>query len=203
MVEFAARQAATGTGATPIDRWIVTCRGAAGRLNVQRNAEIARAGRVCGGGYSRTPGPQRWRGPSCWRHCLPPSGGDLIGSRVGGTGSAGRSREEGSALLLAVAEEARGHTSRTRPPWTRRSVGAPTMALRKRKGIERLSRAPEPHDAMFTRRVARRGARRKGHVHVRNEYVHGPRPNREPCVGEHPDLSDADIGVYFRCGGTS
>ena len=48
MVEFATRQAATGTGATPIDRQIVTCRDAAGRLNAQWNAEIARAGTVFG-----------------------------------------------------------------------------------------------------------------------------------------------------------
>ena len=48
MVEFATRQAATGTGATPIDRQIVTCRDAASRLNGQWNAEIARAGTVFG-----------------------------------------------------------------------------------------------------------------------------------------------------------
>ena len=48
MVEFATRQAATGTGATPIDRQIVTCRDAAGRLNGQWNAEIQRAGTVFG-----------------------------------------------------------------------------------------------------------------------------------------------------------
>ena len=48
MVEFATRQPATGTGATPIDRQIVTCRNAAGRLNEQWNAEIARAGTVFG-----------------------------------------------------------------------------------------------------------------------------------------------------------
>ena len=48
MVEFATRQAATGTGATPIDRRIVTCRDAAGRLNALWNAEIARAGTVFG-----------------------------------------------------------------------------------------------------------------------------------------------------------
>ena len=48
MVEFATRQPATGTGATPIDRRIVTCRDAAGRLGAQWNAEIARAGTVFG-----------------------------------------------------------------------------------------------------------------------------------------------------------
>ncbi len=48
MVEFATRQAASGTGATPIDRQVVTCRDAAGRLNGQWNAEIARAGTVFG-----------------------------------------------------------------------------------------------------------------------------------------------------------
>ena len=48
MVEFATRQAATGTGATPIDRQIVTCRDAASRLNAQWTAEIARAGTVFG-----------------------------------------------------------------------------------------------------------------------------------------------------------
>ena len=48
MVEFATRQAATGTGATPIDRQIVTCRDAASRLNGQWNAEIQRAGTVFG-----------------------------------------------------------------------------------------------------------------------------------------------------------
>ncbi len=48
MVELATRQAATGTGATPIDRRIVTCRDAAGRLNGQWAAEMARAGTVFG-----------------------------------------------------------------------------------------------------------------------------------------------------------
>ena len=48
MVEFATRQAASGTGATPIDREIVTCRDAASRLNALWNAEIARAGTVFG-----------------------------------------------------------------------------------------------------------------------------------------------------------
>ncbi|MDE0150501.1 MAG: conjugal transfer protein TraG N-terminal domain-containing protein, partial [Rhodospirillaceae bacterium] len=48
MVEFATRQAATGTGATPIDRQIVTCRDAASRLNGQWTAEIQRAGTVFG-----------------------------------------------------------------------------------------------------------------------------------------------------------
>ncbi len=48
MVEFATRQPASGTGATPVDRAIVTCRDAAGRLGAQWNAEIARAGAVFG-----------------------------------------------------------------------------------------------------------------------------------------------------------
>ena len=48
MVEFATRQPASGTGATTVDRTIVTCRDAAGRLNALWNAEIARAGTVFG-----------------------------------------------------------------------------------------------------------------------------------------------------------
>ncbi len=48
MFEFATRQAAVGTGATPIAREIVTCQAGAGRLNAQWNAEIARAGTVFG-----------------------------------------------------------------------------------------------------------------------------------------------------------
>ena len=48
MFEFATRQAATGTGATPIDRQIVTCQVGASRLNAQWNAEIQRAGTVFG-----------------------------------------------------------------------------------------------------------------------------------------------------------
>ncbi len=48
MVEFATRQPASGAGATPVDRQVVTCRDAAGRLNGQWNAEIARAGAVFG-----------------------------------------------------------------------------------------------------------------------------------------------------------
>ena len=48
MVEYATRQAASGTGATPIDRQIVTCGDAASRLNGQWTAEIARAGTVFG-----------------------------------------------------------------------------------------------------------------------------------------------------------
>ena len=48
MMEFATRQAASGTGATTVDRAIVTCRDAAGRLNAQWNAEIARAGTIFG-----------------------------------------------------------------------------------------------------------------------------------------------------------
>ena len=48
MFEFATRQAAVGTGATPIDREIVTCQTGATRLNAQWNAEIQRAGTVFG-----------------------------------------------------------------------------------------------------------------------------------------------------------
>ena len=48
MFEFATRLPAVGTGATPIDREIVTCQVGAGRLNAQWNAEIARAGTVFG-----------------------------------------------------------------------------------------------------------------------------------------------------------
>ena len=48
MMEFAARQPASGTGATPIDRTVVTCRDAAGRLNAQWTAEMNRAGTVFG-----------------------------------------------------------------------------------------------------------------------------------------------------------
>ena len=48
MVEFATRQAASGTGATTVDRTIVTCRDAAGRLNAQWAAEIGRAGTIFG-----------------------------------------------------------------------------------------------------------------------------------------------------------
>ena len=48
MFELATRRAAVGTGATPIDREIVTCQAGAGRLNAQWNAEIARAGTIFG-----------------------------------------------------------------------------------------------------------------------------------------------------------
>ena len=48
MFEFATRQAAVGTGATPIAREIVTCQAGAGRLNALWNAEIARAGTIFG-----------------------------------------------------------------------------------------------------------------------------------------------------------
>ena len=48
MFEFATRQPAVGTGATPIDRQIVTCQAGATRLNGQWNAEIQRAGTVFG-----------------------------------------------------------------------------------------------------------------------------------------------------------
>ena len=48
MMEFATRQPASGTGATPIDRTVVTCRDAATRLNAQWAAETNRAGTVFG-----------------------------------------------------------------------------------------------------------------------------------------------------------
>ena len=48
MFEFATRQPAGATGATPVDRDIVTCRDGAGRLNAQWAAEIARAGTLFG-----------------------------------------------------------------------------------------------------------------------------------------------------------
>ena len=48
MFEFATRQAAVGTGATPIAREIVTCQAGAARLNALWNAEIARAGTIFG-----------------------------------------------------------------------------------------------------------------------------------------------------------
>ena len=48
MFEFATRLPAVGTGATPIEREIITCQVGAGRLNAQWNAEIARAGTVFG-----------------------------------------------------------------------------------------------------------------------------------------------------------
>ncbi len=48
MFEFATRQPAGATGATPVDREIVTCRDGATRLNAAWNAEIARAGTLFG-----------------------------------------------------------------------------------------------------------------------------------------------------------
>ena len=48
MFEFATRGAVSGTGATTLDREIVTCRAGAARLNALWNAEIARAGTVFG-----------------------------------------------------------------------------------------------------------------------------------------------------------
>ena len=48
MFEFATRLPAVGTGATPIDREIVTCQVGAGRLNALWAAELARAGTVFG-----------------------------------------------------------------------------------------------------------------------------------------------------------
>ena len=48
MFEFATRRPPGATGATPIDREIVTCQAGAGRLGAQWNAEIARAGTVFG-----------------------------------------------------------------------------------------------------------------------------------------------------------
>ena len=48
MFEFATRLPAVGTGATPIDREIVTCQAGAARLGARWNAEIARAGTIFG-----------------------------------------------------------------------------------------------------------------------------------------------------------
>ena len=48
MFEFATRLPAVGTGATPIEREIVTCQAGAGRLNALWNAEIQRAGTIFG-----------------------------------------------------------------------------------------------------------------------------------------------------------
>ena len=48
MFEFATRGPAGATGATPVDRQIVTCADGAARLNGQWNGEIARAGTVFG-----------------------------------------------------------------------------------------------------------------------------------------------------------
>ena len=48
MVEYATRGAPTGTGATPVDRQIVTCADAASRLNALWTAEIARASGIYG-----------------------------------------------------------------------------------------------------------------------------------------------------------
>ena len=48
MFEFATRQPRTGTGATPVEREIVTCEEGARRLAGEWNAEIARAGTVFG-----------------------------------------------------------------------------------------------------------------------------------------------------------
>ena len=48
MFEFATRGVVSGTGATTLDREIVTCQAGAARLNAQWNAEIARAGTVFG-----------------------------------------------------------------------------------------------------------------------------------------------------------
>ena len=48
MFEFATRQAAGATGATPVDKAIVTCRDGANRLNAAWNAEIDRAGTLFG-----------------------------------------------------------------------------------------------------------------------------------------------------------
>ena len=72
MFEFATRQAAVGTGATPIAREIVTCQTGAARLNALWNAEIARAGTIFGrrifpGSRTEAAG----RAPSCSRHCPP------------------------------------------------------------------------------------------------------------------------------------
>ena len=48
MVEYATRGAPSGTGATPVDRQIVTCAEAATRLNALWGAEIARASGIFG-----------------------------------------------------------------------------------------------------------------------------------------------------------
>ena len=48
MFEFATRGAVSGTGATTLDREIVTCQAGAARLNAQWAAEMARAGTVFG-----------------------------------------------------------------------------------------------------------------------------------------------------------
>ena len=48
MFEYATRGAASGTGATTLDRDIVTCRDGAARLGALWNAEIARAGTIFG-----------------------------------------------------------------------------------------------------------------------------------------------------------
>ena len=48
MFEFATRQPAGATGATPVDKEIVTCRDGAARLNAAWAAEIARAGTLFG-----------------------------------------------------------------------------------------------------------------------------------------------------------
>ncbi len=48
MFEFATRGALSGTGATTLDRTIVTCADGAGRLNAQWAGEIARAGSIFG-----------------------------------------------------------------------------------------------------------------------------------------------------------
>ena len=48
MFEFATRQPAGATGATPVDKEIVTCRDGAGRLNAAWAAEITRAGTLFG-----------------------------------------------------------------------------------------------------------------------------------------------------------
>ena len=48
MFELATRGAATGTGATALDRQVVTCADGAGRLNAQWTAELQRAGTIFG-----------------------------------------------------------------------------------------------------------------------------------------------------------
>ncbi len=48
MFEFATRQPAGATGATPVDKDIVTCRDGAARLNAQWAAEVVRAGTLFG-----------------------------------------------------------------------------------------------------------------------------------------------------------
>ena len=76
MVEFSTRQAGGVAGTTATRREIVTCRDAAGRLNGQWAAEMARAGTVFGqahipGCADRRAGPRRTIGGAAGRPRLP------------------------------------------------------------------------------------------------------------------------------------